>query len=207
MLRVCALEWTGDWDKYLYLVEIAYNNSCHVSIGMPPFEALYGRRCRAPSCWDEHVLTSVSHCIRSRFYRGPNATAPPPLVRYCADDSTLEIIFPDWSFWGWPEINIKPWDSLLKDLKEGNTRISWMDRDHFAYWKGNPVVTKTRMDLLKCNVSEKQDWNARVYAQDLIKPDHEAKDIETEEKLRFSRGSSSNINGMSGVSNADHLRY
>ncbi|KAL8098529.1 hypothetical protein AgCh_031345 [Apium graveolens] len=28
-----------------------------------------------------------------------------------------------------------------------------MDRDHFAYRKGNPVVTETRMDLLKCN-----DW-------------------------------------------------
>ncbi|KAL8114289.1 hypothetical protein AgCh_021224 [Apium graveolens] len=53
MLRACALEWTGDWDKYLYLVEFAYNNSWHASIGMPPFEALYGRRCRAPSCWDE----------------------------------------------------------------------------------------------------------------------------------------------------------
>lgn len=40
-----------------------------------------------------------------------------------------------------------------------------MDRDPYAYWKGNPVVAETRMDLLKCNVSDKQDWNARVYAQ------------------------------------------
>lgn len=39
--------------------------------------------------------------IISRFYHGPNATAPPPLFRYCADDSTLDIVFPDWSFWGW----------------------------------------------------------------------------------------------------------
>lgn len=39
--------------------------------------------------------------ILSKFYRGPNATAPPPLFRYCADDSTLDIVFPDWSFWGW----------------------------------------------------------------------------------------------------------
>ncbi|XP_074323098.1 uncharacterized protein LOC141660038 [Apium graveolens] len=43
----------GDWDKYLYLVEFAYNNSWHAVIDMPPFEALYGRRCRASSCWDE----------------------------------------------------------------------------------------------------------------------------------------------------------
>lgn len=28
------------------LVEFAYNNSYQVSIGMAPYEALYGRRCR-----------------------------------------------------------------------------------------------------------------------------------------------------------------
>lgn len=33
-------------------------------------------------------------------YSGPNAMAPPPLFRYCGDDSTLDIVFPDWSFWG-----------------------------------------------------------------------------------------------------------
>lgn len=50
-------------------------------------------------------------------------------------------------------------------MKEGNTRTQWRDREPYAYWKGNPVVAATRMDLLKCNVSDKQDWNARVYAQ------------------------------------------
>lgn len=107
--------------------------------------------------------------ILKKYYRGPDAVAPPPLFRYCSDDSTLDIVFPDWSFWGWPEINIKPWGSLLKDLNEGNTRSKWIDREPYAYWKGNPVVAETRMDLLKCNVSEKQDWNARVYAQDWFK--------------------------------------
>ncbi|GJU94170.1 putative nucleotidyltransferase, ribonuclease H [Tanacetum coccineum] len=29
MLRSCALEWTGNWDEYLCLVEFAYNNSWH----------------------------------------------------------------------------------------------------------------------------------------------------------------------------------
>lgn len=31
----------------------------------------------------------------------PNSTAPPPLFGYCGDDDTLDIVFPDWSFWGW----------------------------------------------------------------------------------------------------------
>lgn len=53
---------------------------------------------------------------------------------------------------------------MLKDLQKGNTKTRWIDRDPYAYWQGNPVVAKTRMDLLKCNVSDKQDWNARVYA-------------------------------------------
>jgi protein glucosyltransferase len=26
---------------------------------------------------------------------------PPPLFRYCGNDATLDIVFPDWSFWGW----------------------------------------------------------------------------------------------------------
>ncbi|CAH9138313.1 unnamed protein product [Cuscuta epithymum] len=53
MLRACALEFQGSWDKHLALVEFAYNNSYQASIGMPPYEALYGRKCRTPLCWDE----------------------------------------------------------------------------------------------------------------------------------------------------------
>ncbi|KAF7852351.1 hypothetical protein BT93_L0905 [Corymbia citriodora subsp. variegata] len=104
--------------------------------------------------------------IHSELYRGPNATSPPPLFRYCGDNATLDIVFPDWSFWGWPEVNIKPWESLSRDLKEGNKRVKWMDREPHAYWKGNPTVAATRQDLLRCNVSDKTDWNARIFAQD-----------------------------------------
>ena len=53
MLRMCVLDFKGSWDQYLPLVEFAYNNSYHSSIGMAPYEALYGRRCRSPLCWTE----------------------------------------------------------------------------------------------------------------------------------------------------------
>ena len=53
MLRVCALDFKGNWDDHLPLVEFSYNNSYHASIGMPPYEALYGRKCRSPMCWEE----------------------------------------------------------------------------------------------------------------------------------------------------------
>ncbi|GFZ06869.1 O-glucosyltransferase rumi-like protein [Actinidia rufa] len=106
--------------------------------------------------------------VRSKDYKGPNA-GPPPLFRYCSDAWSLDIVFPDWSFWGWAEINIKPWKHILKDIKEGNKRTKWEDRVPLAYWKGNPQVDKTRQDLLKCNISDHQNWNTLLYVQDWIK--------------------------------------
>ena len=53
MLRVCVVDFKGNWDDYLPLMEFSYNNSYHASIGMPPFEAMYGRKCRSPLYWDE----------------------------------------------------------------------------------------------------------------------------------------------------------
>lgn len=107
--------------------------------------------------------------VKSRDYRRPNSRGPPPLFRYCGDKWTMDIVFPDWSFWGWAEINIKPWNTILKDFEVGNKRIKWMDREPYAYWKGNPFVDDNRLDLLKCNVSDQHDWNARLFVQDWIK--------------------------------------
>src|SRR5919202_5139029 len=44
MLRACILEYGGSWDSHLPLIEFAYNNSHHSSIGMAPYEMLYGRK-------------------------------------------------------------------------------------------------------------------------------------------------------------------
>ena len=53
MLRAYVMEFKGSWDTHLALMEFAYNNSYQASIKMAPFEALYGRKCRIPMCWDE----------------------------------------------------------------------------------------------------------------------------------------------------------
>ena len=53
MLRACVIKFKGSWDTHLSVMEFAYNNSYQSSIGMAPFEALYGRKCRTPVCWDE----------------------------------------------------------------------------------------------------------------------------------------------------------
>lgn len=44
-------------------------------------------------CDDRPVVPSV-------HFQGPKA-GPPPVFRYCSDAASLDIVFPDWSFWGW----------------------------------------------------------------------------------------------------------
>ena len=53
MLRCFVLDYGGNWDSHLPLIEFSYNNSYHTSMDMAPFEALYGRKCRSPVCWIE----------------------------------------------------------------------------------------------------------------------------------------------------------
>ena len=43
----------GSWDRHIALVEFVYNDSFQSSIGMAPYEALYGRKCRTQLCWTE----------------------------------------------------------------------------------------------------------------------------------------------------------
>ena len=53
LLRTCVLDHLGTWSDMLPLVEFTYNNSCNFSIEMAPYEALDGRRCRTPLCWQQ----------------------------------------------------------------------------------------------------------------------------------------------------------
>jgi hypothetical protein len=53
MLRLCVLDFKGSWILYRPLVDFAYNNSFQATIGMTPYEALYGHKCISPLYWDE----------------------------------------------------------------------------------------------------------------------------------------------------------
>nr|GEY22115.1 putative reverse transcriptase domain-containing protein [Tanacetum cinerariifolium] len=53
MLCACVIDFGKGWVNHLPLVEFSYNNSYHASIKAAPFEALYGRKCRSPVCWNE----------------------------------------------------------------------------------------------------------------------------------------------------------
>ena len=47
------IDYEGCWDRHIPLIEFVYNNGFQSSIGMAPYEALYGRKCKTPLCWME----------------------------------------------------------------------------------------------------------------------------------------------------------
>ena len=53
MLRAYVINFKGNRDNNLPLVEFYYNNSYLSSISMAPYEALYGRRCGSSNGWFE----------------------------------------------------------------------------------------------------------------------------------------------------------
>ena len=55
MLHMYVMEKPTKWEYYLHLVEFAHNNGQQASLGMRPYEALYGRRCRTLVTWDNLV--------------------------------------------------------------------------------------------------------------------------------------------------------
>jgi hypothetical protein len=53
MLRACVFTYGKDWEQSLPYAEFSYNNGYQASLGMSPFEALNGRKCRTPLMWSE----------------------------------------------------------------------------------------------------------------------------------------------------------
>ncbi|EPS63064.1 hypothetical protein M569_11725, partial [Genlisea aurea] len=105
-------------------------------------------------CMDKPTINRTEH-----------DSMPLPIFRYCTSADHLDIPFPDWSFWGWPEINIEPWDVEFQSIKQGSRRRSWARKWPLAYWKGNPgVVSPIRLELLQCNHS--RTWRAQIMIQD-----------------------------------------
>ncbi|XP_016515578.1 uncharacterized protein LOC107832276 [Nicotiana tabacum] len=105
-------------------------------------------------CMDKPIINRTEH-----------SSMPLPLFRYCTTPQHFDIPFPDWSFWGWSEINIRPWEEEFKSIKKGSKSRSWVRKIPVAYWKGNPdVVSPIRTELLNCN--DTQMWRAQIMRQD-----------------------------------------
>ncbi|KAF9619094.1 hypothetical protein IFM89_005108 [Coptis chinensis] len=56
-----------------------------------------------------------------------------------------------------PEINIKPWEFLLEELKEGNDKVKWTKREPYALPKEKTSSFEDKADLLKCKTTDKVD--------------------------------------------------
>lgn len=54
-----VMDQQNQWEKYLPLVEFAYNNSYHSSIQASPSQVLYGIPCRTPLSWG--LIRGSSH--------------------------------------------------------------------------------------------------------------------------------------------------
>ena len=129
MLRACVLEFKGSWDRHLPLMELAYNNSYQSSIEMTPYEALYGRKCRTPLCWDEvgerklsgseivQVTTDNVKVIRDRLKIAQDRQ------KSYADNRIRDLEFQvgDHVF-----MRISPWKGVLRFGKKGKLSPCYM---------------------------------------------------------------------------------
>lgn len=116
------MQFKGNWDEHLSLMEFAYNNSFHSNIGMAPYEALYGKQCRTPLYWDEvgerkltapeivQITTDKIKIIRERLQ-----TAQSRQKSY-ADNRRKDLEFQvgDWVF-----LKLSPWKGIIHFGKHG----------------------------------------------------------------------------------------
>ncbi|KAJ4706775.1 Retrotransposon protein, putative, Ty3-gypsy subclass [Melia azedarach] len=129
MLRACVIQFKGNWDVYLLLMEFAYNNSYQTSIQMAPYEALYGRKCRTPICWDEvgerklldpEIVQDTDEkisVIRDRLKMAQDRQ------KSYADKRrrNLEFAVGDYVF-----LRVSPWKGILRFGKRGKLSLRYM---------------------------------------------------------------------------------
>ncbi|KAJ4725584.1 O-glucosyltransferase rumi [Melia azedarach] len=119
-------------------------------------------------CMDKPSISKTEH-----------TSMPLPLFRYCTNEDHFDIPFPDWSFWGWPETNLRAWNEEFPEIKHGSQAKFWSEKSPRAYWKGNPdVASPLRVELVKCNDSNR--WEAEIMRQNWTE---EAKDGFEKSKL------------------------
>lgn len=84
-----------------------------------------------------------------RLFTDPLVSPPPPVFQYCSTPLDYDIPFPDWTFWGWPEVHLRPWDAELYGILKGGNELLWEERHPTAFWKGNTDTGGMLRKLLK----------------------------------------------------------
>ena len=141
------MEFKGSWDTHLALMEFAYNNSYQASIDMAPFEALYGRKCRTPVCWDEvgerrligpelvHITSEKLKVVRD------NLKIARDRQRSYADNRRRDLQFEigDRVF-----LKISPWNGVLRFGRRGQLSPRFI-RLYEIVSKVGPVAYKLKL--------------------------------------------------------------
>ncbi|CAN6562694.1 unnamed protein product [Malus baccata var. baccata] len=117
MLRSSVLQFGDAWHHRLDLMEFAYNNSYHSSIGMSPFKALYGKSCRTLLCWSEigkRVLVGPEIIIKSNL-----KVAQDP-QKSLADKHAADRVYKvgDWVF-----LKLSPWRGVVRFGKKDPSHV------------------------------------------------------------------------------------
>ncbi|GAQ80428.1 hypothetical protein KFL_000540050 [Klebsormidium nitens] len=86
-----------------------------------------------------------------------NASAIPPIFSMCSSEDHLDLVWPDWSFWGWPELRIPEWRTKSAQILGGKGRRTPLGkREPRAFWKGNAFTGRgpnqgLRQQLVGCS--------------------------------------------------------
>ncbi|XP_060216647.1 uncharacterized protein LOC132644107 [Lycium barbarum] len=149
MFRTCVIDFSGHWDQFLPLAELAYNNSYHSNIDMAPFEVLYGRRCHSSIGWLDafEVLLKVLPMKRMiRFRKKGNLSlriiSPFEILRRIGEVAYESALPP-----GLPDVHPVFHVSMLKMYhSNGSYVIQWGSVlfDHNLSFKEEPVAILDR---------------------------------------------------------------
>jgi hypothetical protein len=120
MLRACVLTYGKDWEQSLPYAEFSNNNGYQASLGMSPFEALYGRKCRTPLMWSE---------------MGERALVGPALIKE-AEERVADI-----------REKLKAAQSRQKSYADKKRREASFNPGDFAYLKVSPIRGTQRFQV------------------------------------------------------------
>ncbi|WMV25861.1 hypothetical protein MTR67_019246 [Solanum verrucosum] len=140
MLRACVIDFKGNWDGHLPLVEFSYNNNYHSSIQMAPYEALYGRRCRSPIGWFEvgeagligpdlvHQAMEKVKVIQERLKTAQSCQKSYTDIMRRA----LEFEVDDWVY-----LKVSPMKGVMRFGKNGKLSPRYIGPYRISKWIGN----------------------------------------------------------------------
>ncbi|WVZ81648.1 hypothetical protein U9M48_029002 [Paspalum notatum var. saurae] len=120
MLRACALTYGTNWEASLPFAEFSYNNGRQASLGMAPFEALYGKKCRTPLMWHEV---------------GERSLVGPALIKE-AEEKVAEV-----------RARLKEAQSRQKSYADGRRRELSFEEGDSVYLKVSPIRGTKRFQI------------------------------------------------------------